>query len=114
MISPILSEEQLALDAVLPEQYTHGCRHRVLVPEMALLRGILEQALIDLRQHRDARYGWNRHVYFDAYHWIASRDRSHAFAFENVCEALDLSARAVRKRLLRASENTRRRFEAAA
>ncbi len=114
MNSPIISEEDLALDAVLPEQFLGGCRRRALSPEIALMCGVLEQAVIDMRQHRHARYGWNRRVYFDAYHWVSSRDRSHPFAFTNVCEALGLSPRAVRSRLLRASAETRKRFEDAA
>src|SRR5262249_26449332 len=114
MNSPIISEEELALDAVLPEQLPIGNRRRALSPEVALMCGVLEQAVIDMRQHRHARYGWNRRVRFDAYHWVSSRDRSHPFAFINVCEALGLSPRAVRDRLLRTSADTRKSFEDAA
>jgi len=114
MVSPILSEEQLILDVILPEQYFGGCRFRSLSPELALMRGVLEQALIDMRQHRDARYGWNRRVYYDAFHWVTATDRAHTFSFVNVCETLGLSPAAVRRRLLRESAATRKRFEAAA
>ena len=88
----------LAIDPVQFEALWHGFGAQT--PERSLLLAILERAAADLRNFRYARQRSNQRLYMDAYLWVASDDRSHAFAFENVCEFLKLSPDNVREKLL--------------
>ncbi|MCC6849682.1 MAG: hypothetical protein IT294_14355 [Deltaproteobacteria bacterium] len=85
---------------VLPEQWF--TRRRALPePERRLRLALLDDAL---RYHRDYAGATERRarvLYEDAAEWIASRDRSEPFAFENVCDALGLDASAIRRALRR-------------
>lgn len=83
--------------AILPEQFDVLWHRRdVSRPEHALLLAIVRQALNDLRRFRHARKSRHRRLYFDAYRWIMSRDRTNPFSFINLCETLNLSPNAIR------------------
>ena len=69
-------------------------------PALRLMVAVLEQAVDDLQANRHAGDLSRRALYIDAYTWASSSDRSHAFTFLNVCEALGYSAAAVRRRVL--------------
>jgi hypothetical protein len=88
----------LAIDPVQFEVLWHGFGAQT--PERALLLAMLERTASDLRNFRYARQHANQRLYMDAYLWVASPDRSHAFAFENVCEFLKLSPEHMRETLL--------------
>jgi hypothetical protein len=88
----------LAIDPAQFEVLWHGFGAQT--PERALLLAILERTAADLKNFRYARQRANQRLYMDAYLWVASDDRSHAFAFENVCDHLKLSPENVRERLL--------------
>ncbi len=94
----VWDDDRLVPDAILPVQLIPRAERRS--PELALLRGVLAQAVIDLHRFEHPRYPWTRNLYRDAYSWISSTSRSHLFTFVNVCEALGLSPPAVRARLL--------------
>ncbi|MEW6271975.1 MAG: hypothetical protein AB1689_22055 [Thermodesulfobacteriota bacterium] len=88
----------LAIDPVQFEVLWHGFGE--LTPERQLLLAILERTAADLRNFRYARQHANQRLYMDAYLWVSSEDRSHPFAFENVCEFLKLSPEHLRANLL--------------
>jgi hypothetical protein len=69
-------------------------------PALRLMIAVLEQAVDDLQTNRSANELSRRALYLDAYTWASSSDRSHAFTFLNVCEALGYSPTAVRRRVL--------------
>jgi len=73
----------------------------VRTAEARLIHALLEQAAEDLAVHRDARDPIGARLYRDAWRWVVSADRFHPFSFVNVCELLQYSPEAVRRRLLR-------------
>ncbi|MFN8600017.1 MAG: hypothetical protein U0842_06065 [Candidatus Binatia bacterium] len=98
----------LAIDPAQFEVLWHGFGAQT--PERALLLAMLERTAADLKNFRYARQRANQRLYMDAYLWVASDDRSHPFAFENVCEFLKLSPEHIREKLLhrdRFSRDTR-------
>lgn len=89
-------------DIVLPAQWFVR-RSALPESERRLRLAILKDAL---HYYRDFAGGTDRRTrawYDDAAEWFASRDRSEPFAFENVCDALGLSASAIRCGLRRGS-----------
>lgn len=95
----------VAIDPAQFEALWHG--FGALTPERALLLAILERSAADLRNFRYARQRANQRLYMDAYLWVASDDRSHPFAFENVCDFLKLSPEHMREKLLHRDRFTR-------
>ena len=98
----------LAIDPAQVEVLWHGVGPQT--PERALLLASLERTAADRTNFRYARQRANQRLYMDAYLWVASDDRSHPFAFENVCEFLKLSPEHIREKLLhrdRFSRDTR-------
>lgn len=77
--------------------------------ERRLRLAILEDALRYYHQYRDATDRRSRALYEDAAEWFTSADRSEAFAFENVCDALGLDAAFIRRGLRRWDERAERR-----
>jgi hypothetical protein len=59
--------------------------------EMRLMAAVLEDAIGVLRKRPRSRAGR------EAREWMLSRDTSHPFAYERICEALDLDADCVRR-----------------
>lgn len=88
----------MAIDPVQFDALWHGFGE--MTPERALLLAMLERTAADLRNFRYARQHANQRLYMDAYLWVSSDDRSHPFAFENVCEFLKLSPEHMRASLL--------------
>lgn len=73
-------------------------------PERALMRAVLEQALIDVglgslvgRTGGALRGG--RWVATEARRWFDSLDRSHLYSFLSICDALGIDPQRVRRRL---------------
>ena len=63
------------------------------VGEMRLMAAVLEDAINVLRKRPRSRAGR------EAREWLLSRDTTYAFAYERICEALDLDAESVRRRI---------------
>lgn len=61
---------------------------------------MLRQALNDLQKFRYARRRRRQRLYMEAYRWVASNDRSWPYSFLNICDALGLSADALRAEVL--------------
>jgi hypothetical protein len=66
-------------------------RHHV--GELRLMAAVLEDAVNILRRRPRSRAGR------EAREWLASRDASWPFAFERICDALDLDADSVRRQI---------------
>jgi hypothetical protein len=66
-------------------------RHHV--GELRLMAAVLEDAVNILRKRPRSRAGR------EAREWLASRDTSWPFAFERICDALDLDADSVRRQV---------------
>src|SRR6476660_2892314 len=97
----IAQEEVIAPELTLPIQFRdlwHG--PRAASPETVLAVSVLGQAANDLQSFRFARRRSRQRLYMEAYHWVASSDRSWPYAFLNLCDALRLSAESVRAQLL--------------
>ncbi len=87
---------------VLASQFFEASTRRS--PERDLLVAVLEDAMQCIERHAGAERAAERALCADAQRWMASRDRSWFFSFENVCAALDLDADAVRAGVTRAHE----------
>lgn len=74
---------------------------RSLEPEMALMLAVLEDAISCFQRHVLASGGKAKRQFREAEKWIMEKDNEWLFSFENICEALGLSPRFVRKGLLR-------------
>jgi hypothetical protein len=66
-------------------------RHQV--GELRLMAAVLEDAINIVRKRPRSRAGR------EAREWLASSDASWPFAFERICEALDLDANSVRRQV---------------
>ena len=78
---------------VLPCQYA-GANAPRLVPELALVTAILEDAVRSLSR-RDPS-GPRRREFIEARDWLLDDDRAWPFAFRNVCDLLGVDAAALR------------------
>ena len=69
-------------------------------PERELAAAVLDAAVTDLQKYRYARRRGPQRMYWQAYQWVASRDREWPFSFVNICESLGLCPKVLRARLL--------------
>ena len=67
--------------------------------ERLLMYAVLEDALSCYRQYAGSRLPRTRQLHQEAREWVASDDRSSLFAFQSICEALEIDADMVRGRL---------------
>ncbi len=93
---------QIPDDSLLPEQF-FGPRVNVgtLCPEAALMRAVLEDALLCLQGHFISTGHRGRRLAQEAEAWFLSEDVHWPFAFVSICEVLGLEPVAVREALLR-------------
>ncbi len=88
------------LDGILPEQFSAEV-HALGDPERRLRLAVLEDAIRYFERYGDATGGRARTLYEDAADWFTSPDRSEPFAFENVCDALEIDPDYIRQGLAR-------------
>jgi hypothetical protein len=89
-------------EMLLPEQFAalwHDSR--ATAPEQALALAVLSQAVLDLARFRYARRRRFQRLYWEAYEWVHSEERSWPYAFLNLCDAFGLDAGAFRMQILR-------------
>ena len=60
---------------------------------------VLEDALACYRQYAGSRLPRTRQLHQEAREWVASEDRSSLFAFQTICEALEIDADVIRGKL---------------
>jgi hypothetical protein len=93
---------QVPDNTILPEQF-FGPRANVgiVCPEAALMRAVLEDALLCLQGHFISMGRRGRRLAQEAEAWFLSEDVHWPFAFVSICEVLGLEPVAVREALLR-------------
>jgi hypothetical protein len=96
-----VSDDILVPDAALPSQFDEiWHKTRSISPERALALAVMWEAVLDLDKYRFAARRRQQRLYWEAYEWVTSNDRSWPFAFVNLCDAIGLTVEPVRKQLL--------------
>ncbi|MGH7827696.1 MAG: hypothetical protein ACREQ7_21290 [Candidatus Binatia bacterium] len=72
-------------------------RRRLLEPEKELMLAILTDAVECLHKHCGSRQATGVKLFNEAKEWIFDEDERGAFSFFNVCDALDLDPRYIRR-----------------
>jgi hypothetical protein len=80
-------------DILLPNQYFAAFRRgRVVEGERRLMLAVLEDAVDSYRKHALACDPREQASFLEAREWFLSTDRSWLFAFENICDVLEMNA----------------------
>jgi len=78
-------------DVLLPNQYFAAFRlGRAVEGERRLMLAVLEDAVDSYRKYALARDPREQACFLEAREWFVSDDRSWLFAFENVCDVLEM------------------------
>jgi len=87
-------------DVILPDQFFTSCRRTAgIEPERLLMLAVLEEAVDSYRTCAFARDARSRQTFAEAHEWFESSDRSWLFAFESICDVLEIDANYIRGRL---------------
>jgi len=98
-------------DVLLPNQYFAAFRRgRAVEGERRLMLAVLEDAVDSYRKYALARDPREQACFLEAREWFLSDDRSWLFAFENVCDVLEMEPDYLRSGL----DKWRRQLTAAA
>src|SRR5215475_16128474 len=96
-----VSDDILIPEAALPSQFGDiWHKTRAITPERALALAVIWEAVLDLDKYRFAQRRRQQRLYWEAYQWVTSDDRSWPFSFANLCDSLNLTVEPVRKQLL--------------
>lgn len=87
---------------LLAAQLRPSASYDGLSGEARLALAVVEDAIITVRMTTGVRTPRARRLAIEAWSWLASRDRSHPFAFENLCDHLGLDAAWLRRGLRQA------------
>jgi hypothetical protein len=80
-------------DILLPNQYFAAFRRgRAVEGERRLMLAVLEDAVDSYRKHAAACDPREQAYFLEAKEWFYSSDRSWLFAFENICDVLEMNA----------------------
>ena len=80
-------------DILLPNQYFAAFRRgRAVEGERRLMLAVLEDAVDSYRKYALARDPREQACFLEAREWFVSTDRSWLFAFENICDVLEMNA----------------------
>ena len=80
-------------DILLPNQYFAAFRRgRAVEGERRLMLAVLEDAVDSYRKYALARDPREQAVFLEAREWFHSNDRTWLFAFENICDVLEMNA----------------------
>jgi hypothetical protein len=80
-------------DILLPNQnFAAFRRGRAVEGERRLMLAVLEDAVDSYRKHAIARDPREQACFLEAREWFLSDDRSWLFAFENICDVLEMNA----------------------
>lgn len=84
-------------DILLPNQYFAAFRRgRAVEGERRLMLAVLEDAVDSYRKYAMARDPREQACFLEAREWFFSTDRSWLFAFENICDVLEMNAEYLR------------------
>jgi hypothetical protein len=97
------------IEILLPEQYLQRAGARAVEPRERLMLAVLRRAVNDCLGSADQRAaasgpGGDR-VGRDALAYVSSTDRTWAFSFENLCDAIGLDAGSLRRGLRQAARH---------
>jgi hypothetical protein len=96
-----VSDDVLVPDTALPTQFDDiWHKTRAITPERALALAVMWEAVLDLGRYRFANRRRQQRLYWEAYEWVTSNDRSWPYSFANLCDAIGLSVEPVRLQLL--------------
>ena len=88
---------------MLPVQYLREKAARLAEPEKRLAFAVLQTVMYDCgtvaKKANGRAGGQNRQAYAQAMAYVASRDRTWPYSFENLCETIGLDASSLRQRL---------------
>jgi hypothetical protein len=80
-------------DILLPNQYFAAFRRgRAVEGERRLMLAVLEDAVDSYQKYALARDPREQATFLEAREWFFSADRSWLFAFENICDVLEMNA----------------------
>jgi hypothetical protein len=80
------------IDPLLAVQLSDRPRYDTWPGETRLALAVLEDAITTVRMTTGVRTARAQRLAAEAWAWLASRDTTHPFAFENLCDYLGLSA----------------------
>jgi hypothetical protein len=88
-------------DTLLPSQFFAHFRGRgsAIRGEKRLMLAVLEDAVDCYQKFAFARETRGRELFSEAEEWLFSSDNSWVFAYENICETLELNADYIRRGL---------------
>lgn len=88
-------------DTLLPTQYFDTFRRKsFLEAEKRLMLAVLEDAITCFQKCVLTRDSRGRALFSDAEEWVENQSNEWLFSFENICEALGLNAKYVRRGLV--------------
>lgn len=93
------SDSFTASDLILPSQFFELVGKSRFTSEQRLMLAVLADAINILHDGRGALSARKRRLFVDAARWVMARGSNVPFSFDNVCDALDISAEALRNRL---------------
>lgn len=90
------------VDVLLPSQFFTSSRasHAFWCGEQRLLFAVLQDAVLYWFRFCERRTPRERRLFAETYAWFWSQERGRLFAFERICELLDLDADYIRRGLL--------------
>jgi hypothetical protein len=94
------------INTILPVQYLHVAGRQLGQPEKRLALAVLQTVVYDCRTVEDpavdgASRARDRQAYGRAMSYVASRDRSWPYSFENLCDTLGVDAAHLRRGITR-------------
>jgi hypothetical protein len=96
-------------EIILPSQFSDPASAKSTDRgEKRLMLAVLEEAVATFQRHVDAKTRHGQRVFQEADEWIRSTDGSWPFAFENICNALEINPEYLRRGLERWREAQRR------
>src|SRR5262245_19596384 len=91
------------IHVMLPVQYLREKGARLAEPEKRLAFAVLQTVMYDCgtvaKKANGRARGHNRQAYAQAMAYVASRDRSWSYSFENLCETIGVDADLLRRQL---------------
>jgi len=91
------SAEAIASDLMVPAQFFRPKKSPR--GERALMAAVLEDAMRVYRREAARHFARTPRVLLEVQRWFASRSKAAVFAFERICEELDIDAEYIRRQL---------------
>jgi hypothetical protein len=96
-----VSDDILIPETALPSQFGDiWHKSRAISPARARALAVVWEAVLDLEKYRFATRRRQQRLYWEAYEWLTSNDRTWPYSFVNLCDTVGLTPEPVRKQLL--------------